>query len=69
MHSNIQTKWLDSLGLAKELSISRRTVEQWRVIGEGPNFFKIGRLVRYRRADVDEWLESRVRDSTSDTGR
>jgi hypothetical protein len=32
--------------------------------GTGPAFFKIGRTVKYDRADVDAWLQSRRRMST-----
>lgn len=34
------------------LSISFRTLQAWRVRGGGPRFCKIGRAVRYRRADL-----------------
>ncbi|MEU8656280.1 helix-turn-helix transcriptional regulator [Actinoplanes philippinensis] len=35
-----------------------RTLEQWRYLGVGPKFVKVGRDVRYRWADVDAWLEA-----------
>lgn len=60
---------MDTKALAEYLDVSTRTVEQWRLVGsDGPPYLKIGRLCRYRRADVDAWLESRVRRSTSDSG-
>ncbi|WP_415719870.1 helix-turn-helix domain-containing protein [Roseibium alexandrii] len=34
------------------LAISFRTLQAWRVRGGGPRFCKIGRAVRYRRADL-----------------
>jgi len=58
----------DTKALAEYLEVSERTVEQWRLVGGGPRYVKMGRLCRYRRADVDAWLESRVRRSTSDHG-
>src|ERR1039457_6214258 len=40
--------------------------------GTGSNFVKIGRLVRYRQADVDEWIGNiagcRVTDGTVERG-
>ena len=48
--------------------LSPRTLERYRVTGEGPRFLKLGRLVFNRRSDVDEWLENTVRRSTSDPG-
>lgn len=32
------------------------TLAQWRLQKRGPPFVRVGHLVRYRRADVDEWL-------------
>ena len=48
--------------------LSPRTLERYRVTGEGPQFLKVGRLVFYRRCDLDDWLEKTVRRSTSDPG-
>ena len=42
------------------------TLEQWRYQGKGPRFVKIGRSVRYRRADLDAFLEQRVFQSTAE---
>jgi predicted DNA-binding transcriptional regulator AlpA len=44
------------------------TLEKDRLTGHGPRYVKLGRLVRYRPADVRTWLSERVRRSTSDTG-
>jgi len=42
--------------LAEELGLGLQTLAQWRWQGVGPAFVKVGRLVRYRRSDVDAWL-------------
>jgi excisionase family DNA binding protein len=45
--------------VAMLLSVHRETIRGWRRPGRamGPRFFKLcGHLVRYRRADVFEWL-------------
>lgn len=34
-----------------------KTLQQWRWRSEGPPYCKVGRSVRYRKADVDLWLE------------
>ncbi len=40
-----------------------------RMRGDGPIFIKVGAsVVRYRRADVDDWIERRKRSSTVDPG-
>lgn len=54
---------------AKRLGLSPRTLERYRVTGEGPEFLKMGRAVRYTVAKLNEWLEGCMRRSTSDDGR
>lgn len=34
------------------------TLAQWRHRGIGPRYLIIGRHVRYRRGDVDAWIEA-----------
>lgn len=46
--------------LAEELDVTVKSLEKWRWLGTGPRFVKIGRYVRYRREDVDAWLNGRV---------
>lgn len=46
---------------ARLLGVSVRSLERWRVSGEGPAYVRIGpRRVAYREADLDAWLESRA---------
>jgi predicted site-specific integrase-resolvase len=45
--------------------ISPRTLQRWRVTGEGPPFVKIGRAVRYREDDLEKFIAERRRSSTS----
>jgi predicted DNA-binding transcriptional regulator AlpA len=54
--------------VSDRLHLSMKTLRNWRVRGEGPKFFKIGRLVRYRLSDVLAWEEASLRSSTSDQG-
>lgn len=38
-----------------------RTLRQWRYLGVGPAYVKVGRHVRYRRSDLDAFIaEHRV---------
>ena len=57
---------LDTSAAAAFLGLRKATLETWRWRGQGPKFLKVGGRVRYRLADVDEWLASRQRNSTSD---
>ena len=34
------------------------TLSKWRYQNRGPSFLRAGRMIRYRRADVDKWLEA-----------
>lgn len=51
---------IDEKQLCAELGISVVTATKWRAKAEGPPFIKVGRLVRYRRSDVEAWLRSRT---------
>lgn len=51
---------------ATVLGLSPRTLERYRVTGEGPAFRKLGRGVRYLGTDIDEWADRRRKRSTSD---
>ncbi|MBA3251476.1 MAG: helix-turn-helix domain-containing protein [Geodermatophilaceae bacterium] len=35
------------------------TLRYWRHLGIGPDSFRLGRRVMYRRADVDRWVTAR----------
>lgn len=53
---------------AEYLRLSTATLERMRVSGVGPIFAKMGWAVRYRKVDLDAWLESRLIASTSAAG-
>ena len=48
------------------LGLSPRTLQCYRIRGEGPRFKKIGRWVRYAESDLEAWLAECTRVSTSD---
>jgi excisionase family DNA binding protein len=50
---------------ANYVRLGKPTMERFRLTGEGPSYCKLGGAVRYRKADLDEWLESRLTRSTS----
>jgi excisionase family DNA binding protein len=52
---------LTPIQAAKYLGISEAVLRLWRSTGKGPRHFRAGeRLVRYRRADLDSWIEERL---------
>jgi excisionase family DNA binding protein len=54
------TELLTPEEVADLLKVHPGTLENWRVRGEGPPFVKLGNkrrsAVRYRRADVENWI-------------
>ena len=46
---------LTDIEVANRLGVSRFTVRSWRLKGVGPRFLKMGRAVRYRPQDVDDY--------------
>lgn len=50
--------------LSDEVRKSVPALAQWRYLGTGPRYVKLGRVVRYRRSDVDAWIEAGLRTST-----
>ena len=60
---------LNTKQAAKILGISSAFLERDRWAGARVKFIKIGsRAVRYRLSDLESYIESQVRKSTSDTG-
>jgi excisionase family DNA binding protein len=49
---------LNEKQVAAYLNISVATVRRWRLFRKGPRFVKIGSSVRYKRGDVEAWLNS-----------
>lgn len=52
---------------AQYMKISGGTLAEWRVKGFGPRYSKIGRVVVYRRVDLDAYVEAGLVRSTSES--
>jgi hypothetical protein len=50
---------------ADALRLSERTLERYRVSGDGPPFVRAGKRIMYRPADLDGWVKAHVVTSTS----
>jgi predicted DNA-binding transcriptional regulator AlpA len=37
-----------------------QTLHNWRSLHIGPAYFKIGMRVRYRKADIDAWVQKKI---------
>lgn len=51
---------------ARLLGCSNRTLEDWRLRGDGPRFLKLGRSVRYRMADLAAFMDKRTFSNTGE---
>ena len=60
-------KHLNQVELSRRWSLSPRTLERWRWLGEGPRFLKIGGRVVYRLEDIEAYEAEQMRDSTAGT--
>jgi predicted DNA-binding transcriptional regulator AlpA len=51
---------------SKYLGVSEAALRLWRSRGEGPRHFRAGeKLIRYRRADLDSWIETRLSEPST----
>ena len=61
------SKWLRPPAAGEFLGgVSTSTLAKWRLAGTGPAYSKAGRVVVYNVTDLDGYLASRRRLSTSD---
>jgi Helix-turn-helix domain len=71
--SNVSTanpdQHLDESQAAALLGVTVRSLQKWRLTGDGPPFVRMSsRCVRYRVGDLQRWSASLRRISTSDLG-
>ncbi|WP_375208268.1 helix-turn-helix transcriptional regulator [Hyphococcus sp.] len=64
--------WFDEAVTAADAAqvtgVPPATLATWRSRGGGPKFLKLGRVVRYRRRALYEWMAARERRHTGDAG-
>lgn len=64
--SELNRPKLNTPEAAEYIGFSRYALESWRVSGKGPRFHKIGRLVKYSEADLIEFVNQNVCQSTAE---
>lgn len=57
---------LDTDDVAAYIGLSPVTLRKWRMTGAGPNFVRLGRAVRYRKAVIDAFLTAREYATTTE---
>lgn len=53
-------RWLTSREASAFLGLADQTLANWRYLGKGPRFYRVGQLVKYDERDLDAWLEAGV---------
>jgi excisionase family DNA binding protein len=48
--------------VARYLSVPLNTLYRWRAQHDGPRSIRVGKHLRYRRVDVERWLDEKARD-------
>lgn len=63
----LSTDLMTTMQVHEETGIPLATLRWWRHEGKtGPKSFKLGRrMVRYRRSDVEQWLEEQYADGAA----
>jgi excisionase family DNA binding protein len=56
---------MDTNEASEFLGISKNTLYEWVVQNKVP-YIKVGRLVKFRKGDLEEWLKKRTRDEKKD---
>jgi len=60
-------EFMNQKQLSELIGVAESTLEKWRSgeVKQGPAYVKLGRLVRYRPADVNKWLNRQVQGSAA----
>lgn len=61
-----QDAYLTEKQAAELTGLSCAWFQRARWSGDGPQFVRVNRAVRYRRSVLTEWMDSRTKSSTSD---
>jgi predicted DNA-binding transcriptional regulator AlpA len=61
------TRLIDEKEAATYIGYTVRCLQNWRLRGGGPRFVKVSaRSIRYRRSDLNKWIEGKLVSSTSE---
>jgi predicted site-specific integrase-resolvase len=59
MAKTTKSTWITDKTFGEMTDLSVQTLRNWRHLGRGPCYFKLGRSVRYALEDVQKFLEQR----------
>ena len=67
--AGLPPRYLRTPEAARLVGLSIRTLEKHRIYGTGPRYAKLGGRVVYRLDDLQVWVDSALKASTSDLGK
>ena len=67
--AGLPPRYLRTPEAARFVGLSIRTLEKHRIYGTGPRYAKLGGRVVYRLEDLQTWVDSAAKASTSDPGK
>jgi predicted DNA-binding transcriptional regulator AlpA len=67
--ADLPPRYLRTPEAARFVGLSIRTLEKHRIYGTGPRYSKLGGRVVYRVEDLQTWVDSGAKASTSDPGK
>lgn len=53
--------------LAEILQVPKKTIYAWRTKGLGPRALRVGKFLRFRRSDVNAWLDQQAEKANTRT--
>lgn len=53
---------LTTIQAAQKIGLKPKTLHQWRSLGRGPRYVKLGFRVFYKPSDLAQWVDSRTVD-------
>jgi predicted DNA-binding transcriptional regulator AlpA len=57
MHE-FKRKYLDPMEVETEYGLATETLKSWRYQSRGPRYHKVGRRIKYKREDIEAYLDS-----------
>ena len=63
-----RTRYLSTRKAAAWLGLSPRTLDRYRIDGEGPSFYRFGSRILYLEADLEKWAATRRVRTAGDDG-
>ncbi len=64
-----QSSLLDEKAAARRLCLSHRTLQRWRCRHRGPRFVRLGKAVRYRVGDLNEFVRKGMIQFKEESGQ